>query len=109
MQQEPFIIHSVQDKVKIPLYEIRPLDSNEPLIGTFMNHELTPLDSNSKFSFKSVIRRKNNGQDSLITFHGLPDQFNEWIPSQELSQIIENGNDAVFTPLLKYINQPQYE
>ena len=104
MQEEPFIIDNIDDRLKIPLYEIRSLFDNERIIGSFMNHELTSMDAESKFSFKKVIRKKNDGKLSLISFHGLPENFNQWIPSQELSEIIANGNKPIFSPLLKYMN-----
>ena len=109
MQEEPFTIDSIDDRLKIPLYEIRSLFDNERIIGSFMNHELTSMDVESKFSFKKVIRKKNDGKLSLISFHGLPENFNQWIPSQELSEIIANGNKPIFSPLLKYINDDVHE
>ena len=45
------------------------------------------------------------GEFSLITFNGLPDEFNEWIRSDELARIVRNGNEPVFQPLLKYLDQ----
>ena len=65
--------------------------------------ELQKIEPHTRFAFRSVLkRRRKDGDFSLITFAGLPDEYSEWVSSQRLREIIENGNPAVFQPLLKF-------
>ena len=105
LQEEVFIVDSVDTSRKIPLYEIRELDTNTKIIGRFMSFELTKINENTKFRYKKVLKRKQRGSLSLITFHGLPERFNSWVESRYLANVIQNGNNPVFTPLLQYINK----
>ena len=105
IQEEVFLIHSVDERHKIPLYEIKALGTNEIVDGKFMNYELVSVHPQTKFSFKKVIKRNNRQNSVLISFHGLPDHFNEWIKNDVLLRIRQNGNRPVFQPLLKYLDQ----
>ena len=75
-------------------------DTRQKKIAAF---ELQKIEPSTRFAFRSVLkRRRKDGDFSLITFAGLPDEYSEWISSQRLREIIENGNPTVFQPLLKF-------
>ena len=105
IQDEVFFVHSIDESRKIPLYELRELDSDIVLDGKWMNFELVATNNRSLFSFRKVMKRRNRGAESLIAFNGLPDDFNQWINTDELNRIIQNGNKPLFRPLLKYVNE----
>ena len=99
---EIFMIHSINQKHRLPSYEIRALPPNSELISGFWRpHELVFVSKTTKFSVSKVLRTDKSKKNSLVKYNGLPDNFLEWVPTAEVERA---DGEAVFAPLLKYAN-----
>lgn len=76
---EPFRIHAVVTKFKIPLYILESFDKNEVIRGAFRGHEIIPLSPQAQFHIDKVLKRKNN--KLKVNFRGLPKtaSFTRWV------------------------------
>jgi hypothetical protein len=86
-QVEIFRINSISKNKKIPLYYLVD-ENNENIEGGFYSYELTPVNINTYRIEKILNRRTFRGQKQvLVKWLGYDDNFNRWIPEEDLNII----------------------
>ena len=80
--EEVFIIDKIQTTHPIT-YKIRD-QNGEEIKGTFYREELQKIEQ-SVYRIEKIIRKRQD--NALVKWKGYPDQFNSWIPLQDLENI----------------------
>ena len=66
--------------------------------GYFRDHELIPISEDSEFTVDKILKKNRAKDKTLVTFHGLPETFTQWIDSADLK------SNKLFKPLKHYLN-----
>ena len=93
---EPFRVHSVDVRFKVPLYHLESFDRKEQLVGAFRADELIPMLASTNFKIDKVLKEKGNFL--YVSFIGLPktEAFLRWVPKRDTPwyQPLDNSVDA---------------
>jgi len=86
-QTEYFTVARVKTKQRIPLYEIRSMDTGEDIKGSFYGHELSRTPSNV-FKVDRIIKYKGKGRNrrALVKWKYFGKQHNSWIPVKDIKE-----------------------
>jgi len=89
-QREIFKIKSIDTKKRKPLYHLTDYNGDEDIQGGFYRFEITPVNI-STFRIEKVLRRrrdKDGKKFALVKWLGYSDAHNQWIPEEELKDIV---------------------
>lgn len=82
---EYFVITRVNKKLKIPMYTLRSMDTDEDIIGQFYAAELSKVGSDV-FKVEKIIRwrGKRPNRQALVKWAHFGDQHNSWISERDI-------------------------
>jgi len=75
------------NRLKIPLYHLKVVDDNDPVIGGFYKNEIVPC-RGEVFFIEEVIRERGRGRNRQLFVKWLhfSDRWNSWIPANNVQR-----------------------
>lgn len=86
-KQEYFKIIAINKRLPIPMYQLRSMDTDEVIEGSFYSNELQPVGDDPVFKINQVLKTRGKGKQKqvLVSWKGFGERHNTWEPAANLT------------------------
>lgn len=85
---EYYIITRINDRLPIPLYFIKSMDTDQDIKGSFYKEELQPIEGDT-FKIEQVLRWRGRGRNrqGLVRWKYFGPRWDQWIPAANIQNV----------------------